>query len=183
MTWVKPWPDKVLTGHFGKIRTFKGAPTNPHRGTDWAPGRVAHIAVTNGTIKLIKWSNIMGWGIVYTGFAKNKTWFVSHHHLACPKHADKCKGDHDNPFSVKVGDKVTAGKAIAKDVKVGSTGSASSGPHSHTCLSNTLTGAWSGQVFDIVEFIDSLAEPTPKKETPKAAKHIHTCKDCGETFQ
>lgn len=177
--WVKPFPDKTITGHFGKIRTFRGAPTNPHRGTDYAPGRVPQIAVTSGTIKLIKWSNIMGWGIVYTGWADGKTWYVSHHHLACPTHKDKCNGKHDNPFSVKPGDKVTAGKPIAANVIIGSTGSASSGPHSHSCLSRTLTGAWSGKVYDLHAFILEQT-PAAKTVTPKATepKVIYACPHC-----
>ncbi len=180
--WITPFPDSTITGHFGKVRKFKGAPSNPHRGTDWAPGRVAHPAVTDGTIKLIKWSNIMGWGIVYTGWVDGKTWYVSHHHLACPKHGDKCTGDHENPFSVSVGSKVFAGKVIAKDVKVGSTGSASSGAHSHSCLSDTLTGAWSGQVFDLYKFITNQSK-APKAPKPEASAHQHECKHCGEVFK
>lgn len=176
---VFPFPDKTITGHFGKIRTFKGAPSNPHRGTDWAPGRVVHPAVTDGTVKLIKWSNIMGWGIVYTAWADGKVWYISHHHLACPTHKDKCTGNHDNPFDIKVGDKVEAGKPIAKNVIVGSTGSASSGPHSHSCLAKTVTGAWSGEVFDLYKFIKDQQTPAEKSE-PIGTMHLHECVHCGK---
>ena len=176
--WVKPFPDSTLTGHFGKVRTFKGAPSNPHRGTDWAPGAKPIPAIADGTIKVIKWSNIMGWGVVQTAW-DGKVKFIGYHHLDCPKHKDKCKGDHENPFPIKVGDKVEAGKAIP-GLLVGNTGSASSGRHLHATLSNTELGGWSGQVFDLYKAIldSSDSEPKATQET----KHDHECKHCGEKY-
>lgn len=106
MSWRQPFPDSTLTGHFGKIRTFKGAPSNPHRGTDWAPGADKVIPnITAGKVALIQWSNILGWVLVIQ--ADDKPWFVGYCHLSCSTHGINCKGPAQKcstPFkSTKVG--------------------------------------------------------------------------------
>lgn len=179
--WVFPFPDSTLTGHFGKVRKFRGAPTNPHRGTDWAPGAKPIIAVTKGTIKVVRFSSVMGWGVVHTGWADGKTWYVGYHHLDCPKCGAKCKGNHDNPFPIKEGDKVEGGKPIP-GLKVGNTGSATSGRHCHATLSRTPMGGWSGKVYDLYAMIKSQ-QPTPKPAAKPAAKTaavktIYACPHC-----
>lgn len=203
MTWKLPFDDKFVTGDFGKIRKFKGAPTNPHRGTDWAPGAQKIIPnITAGTVALIKWSNIMGWGVVIKTDAKDtdgKPWYVSYHHLHCAKHGINCKGpkvhgDHSPFTSTKEGDRKELGEPVGR---VGNTGSASSGAHLHACLSKTLKGAWSGTVYDLRKYIKaqakkpstartapqkSLEKPktTPKTtKTPKTeTKIIYACPHC-----
>ena len=173
--WMLPFPDSAITGHFGKVRTFRGAPTNPHRGTDWAPGANKIIPnITAGKVALIQWSNIMGWGVVIETDAKDtdgKPWFVSYHHLSCAKHGVNCKGpkvegQHSPLFSTEVGDRKEMGKPVGR---IGNTGSASSGPHGHFCLSKTLKGAWNGKVYDLHAHIKSqmkLVKTAPVTETP-----------------
>lgn len=192
--WQLPFPDKVLTGHFGKIRTFKGAPTNPHRGTDWAPGAETIIPnITPGKVALIKWSNVMGWGIVIETDDKDKNgkpWFVSYHHLHCKVHGINCKGpkvhgEHSPFHSTKVGDRKELGEPVGR---IGNTGTASSGPHGHFCLSKTVTGAWSGQVYDLYAHIIAQAKkPTTKpaakpKVEPQTTKHECICGECGKKW-
>jgi murein DD-endopeptidase MepM/ murein hydrolase activator NlpD len=70
---MMPYPDKQLTGHFGKIRTINGKKTNPHRGTDWAAKRGTPIpAVSNGTVKLVQFSEVLGWVLVQSVMGADK---------------------------------------------------------------------------------------------------------------
>lgn len=185
--WRLPFPDSALTGHFGKIRTFKGAPSNPHRGTDWAPtgsskGKTAIPAITDGTIKLIQYSKILGWVVVQTGFAEKKTWFIGYCHLKCNKCGINCKGGHDasEAIKLKVGDKISAGDAVAV---LGNSGSASSGCHLHATLSDTLKGVFAGNVYDLHAFITKQQAKPAKKAAPQVTQHEHECKHCGKVFK
>lgn len=172
--WMFPFPDSVITGHFGKVRTFKGAPTNPHRGTDWAPGADKVIPnITAGKVALIQWSNIMGWGLVIETDDKDtdgKPWFVSYHHLSCATHGINCRGpqalgQHSPLTSTRVGDTKDLGEPIGR---IGNTGSASSGAHGHFCLSKTVKGAWNGKVYDLHAHIK--AQRSQKPVTASSAK-------------
>jgi len=199
-TWKLPFPDSTMTGEFGKIRTFKGAPTNPHRGTDWAPGADKVIPnVTAGTVALLQWSNIMGWGLIIETDDKDKDgkpWFVGYHHLSCGIHGINCKGpkahgEHSPLKSTKVGDKKKLGEPVGR---VGNTGTASSGPHLHATLSKTLRGAWSGTVLDLEAHIKAQAKkpatsPTAPQKTPAPAQKVAavkkltiTCPNCKMEF-
>lgn len=184
--WVKPFPDSKLTGHFGKIRTFKGAPTNPHRGTDYAPGADVVIPnVTAGEVALIKWSNVMGWGLIIETDAKDtdgKPWFVGYHHLSCAKHGINCKGpqvhgEHSPFSSTKVGDRKDLKEPVGR---VGNSGTASSGPHCHMTLSKTVTGAWSGKVYDLyAQIVQSVAEkPEIQSPSKPETQVIFACPHC-----
>lgn len=194
MTWRLPFDNKFLTGEFGKIRTFKGAPTNPHRGTDWAPGANTVIPnVTAGTVALIKWSNVMGWGVIIKTDAKDEKgnpWYVGYHHLECAKHGINCKGpkvegEHSPLRSTKVGDKKKIGEPVGR---VGNTGTASSGPHLHATLSKAVQGAWSGRVYDLKEYILAQAEKpstsrtAPQKSAKTTKKLTITCPNCKMEF-
>lgn len=181
--WILPFPDSAITGHFGKVRKFKGAPTNPHRGTDWAPGAEKVIPnITSGTVALIHWSNIMGWGVTIK--TDDGPWYVSYHHLHCAKHGINCKGpkvhgEHSPLISTKVGDRKEVGEPVGR---IGNSGSASSGPHGHFCLSKTLKGAYSGTVYDLYKHIkaeqakpaESLPAPKPAKVTKPVSAAIET---------
>lgn len=192
-SWIFPFPDSTITGHFGKVRTFKGAPTNPHRGTDWAPGANKVIPnITAGKVALIKWSNIMGWGIIIETDDKDKDgkpWFVGYHHLSCVEHGVNCKGPKvEGPHSPFSNTAEGERKELREPVgRIGNTGSASSGPHGHFTLSKTKTGAWSGVVLDLYKMIESkqvqpAEAPKPSKpETPAAEKTpqvIYACPHC-----
>lgn len=186
MAWQLPFPDKLVTGDFGKVRTFKGAPSNPHRGTDWAPkGGTIIPAIASGTIKLIQWSDILGWVVVQTASWKGKTYYIGYCHLHCAKHGVNCKGpkklgDHSPLVSTKVGDKKKIGEPVGR---VGTSGSASSGSHLHATLSKTLKGVFYGTVYDLRAFIkgtaekpsESLSEP---KKIEKASKIVYACPHC-----
>ena len=159
MTWSHPFPKKTITDKFGDNEPPR---TSPHRGTDYAPGSKKLIkAVTAGTVKKIAWSNCLGWYMVQTGWAKNKTWYISYCHLSCNKHGINCRGPKvdgcKTPFvRLKVGDKLKKGQAAGR---VGNTGNCSRGAHLHITLSGSVNGAVSGKVYDIEKFIDELSSP------------------------
>ena len=155
MSFMLPFPNKQLTGHFGKVRTFNGAPTNPHRGTDWGAKEGTPIpAVGNGTIRLVQYSKVLGWVIVQTVWADNKTWFVGYCHLK------------EKP-TLKVGSKVSVGDKIGL---VGNTGSASSGPHLHATLSDSLRGVFNGTVYDLYIFLSEQIKKASKSSTEPKKK-------------
>lgn len=173
-----PFPDKQLTGHFGKIRTFKGAPSNPHRGTDWAGKEGTPIpAVAKGTIKLVKWSDILGWVIVQTVMGNDKkVMYVGYCHLK-------------NEPKLKVGDKVEMGDTVGL---LGNSGSFSSGPHLHATLSDSLKGVFAGNVYDLYKYLqDNIKNPPtsptepqkvaePAKIEEKAPETPNLCPTCGQ---
>lgn len=167
-----------------------------HSGTDFAPagsakGKTAIPAVADGTIKLIQWSNVLGWVIVQTVYdvKKKKTAFVGYCHLSCGTHGINCKGpgvlgDH-SPVKKKVGDKLAEGDTVAI---MGNTGSASSGVHLHLTISWALKGVFGATAdkFDFVEWVKTQEAPATKgavKTTaakPKAAAAKKTCPTCGQ---
>lgn len=152
-----PFPDSKLTGHFGKIRKIKGVPTTPHRGTDWAAKEGTPIpAVSDGTVRLIQWSNILGWVLVQSVMGKDeKVLFVGYCHL-------------QKKPSLLVGQRVACGDTIGL---VGNTGSASSGPHLHATLSPALRGVFQGTVLDLYEYIqEQLKKPSKARTAPKTTK-------------
>jgi len=154
MTWKLPFATETITSRFGSRSQYRIANNlGPHRGTDWAPGERKTIpAVTSGTVKMIKWSRILGWVMVQTGWAEGKTWYIGYCHLACAQHGAYCKGPSQHKDgstyakSLKVGDRVELGQIVGR---VGSTGSASSGPHLHATLSRSLRGVFYGKVYDL----------------------------------
>lgn len=152
-----PFPDSKLTGHFGKIRKIKGVPTTPHRGTDWAAKEGTPIpAVSDGTVRLIQWSNILGWVLVQSVMGKDeKVLYVGYCHL-------------QKKPSLLVGQRVACGDTIGL---VGNTGSASSGPHLHATLSPALRGVFQGTVLDLYEYIqEQLKKPSKGRTAPKTTK-------------
>ena len=186
---MMPFPDKQLTGHFGKIRTINGKKTNPHRGTDWAAKRGTPIpAVANGTIRLVQFSEILGWVIVQSVYgADRKTMYVGYCHM-------------DSEPELKVGDKVKMGQTIGK---IGNTGF-SSGPHLHATLSPTVKGVFSGTVVDLYKYLSDQikngstshtapqkiakstkteTKPAPVQKTGQVSKKMEiTCPNCKTRF-
>lgn len=166
-----PFPDKQITGHFGKIRTIRGKKTSPHRGTDWRAARGTPIpAVANGTIRLVQFSNVLGWVIVQSVYGYDrKTMYVGYCHM-------------DNKPDLKVGDKVKMGQEIGK---VGNTGM-STGPHLHATLSPSLKGVFSGTVLDLYKYLSeqiktglekhsaSKKSATLVQKTGKVSKKVDT---------
>lgn len=138
MGWVMPFSEKLVTGHYGTMSEFRRRNNmQAHSGTDWAPkGGTVIPAIANGTVRLIQWSNVLGWVVVQSAMTKDrKTVHIGYCHIACDKHGINCKGPAQKcttPTSLKVGDKLSAGKPSG--MKCGNTGSASTGAHLHATL-------------------------------------------------
>lgn len=156
-TWKHPFPESTITSTFGATRNRKSA----HRGVDYAPGVKALIpAVTAGRVELIHWSNVLGWVMVqscdcsdHTGKGRH---YIGYCHLSCTKHGPFCAGPKlegcTTPFSrLQLHDKIKIGQPVGR---VGSTGSASTGPHLHITLGTKLKSVFYGKVYDIQKFIN-----------------------------
>ena len=166
--WQHPFSKKTITSKFGARQNRK----SPHRGLDYAPKANEIIpAVTAGEVRLIQWSNILGWVVVQNAkdLKTNKTVFIGYSHLSCASHGVNCKGPkvhgkHSPLKSTVVGSK----KELAEPIgRVGNTGSASTGPHLHLTISPTLKGVFYGTVYDPEKFID---EQIVEANKPKLCK-------------
>jgi murein DD-endopeptidase MepM/ murein hydrolase activator NlpD len=170
-TFIMPFPDTALTGHFGKVRTINGKKTSPHRGTDWGVARGTPIpAVSTGTVKLVQFSKVLGWVLVQTVYGNDKkTYYVGYCHM-------------DTKPTLKVGTRVKVGAPIGK---VGSTGF-STGPHLHATLSPTLKGVFYGTVLDLHKYLSAnvkkpvAVKPQPKKieKAVKIPLTVYACPHC-----
>ena len=138
-----------------------------HSGTDWGVKSGTLIpAVTDGTVKLIQFSSVLGWVVVQTGWdnTKKRTKYIGYCHLNCSYHGPECKGPQqgcNTPLkSTKVGDKVTVGQ---KYLKSGNSGSATSGSHLHATLGNTLKSVFgvTRAKQDLHAFIKEQDAPEP----------------------
>lgn len=190
-----PFPENTITGHYGTISEYRKARgMQPHSGTDFAPagsnkGKTVIPAVGNGTIKLVRWSNVLGWNVVQTiwDIKKRKAAYVGYSHLKCNKHGINCKGGHDasEAISLKPGDKISEGDAIGV---VGNTGSASSGCHLHLTIGWTERAIY-GVTSDKFNYIEWLKTQTPKtKQTNKKTEamvlpKVKTCPICGQEIK
>ena len=157
-TWKLPFADKYVTGEFGTRSKYRIANNlGPHRGVDWArPSGTKIPAVTSGTVSLVKWSRILGWVLVQTGWAEGKTWYIGYSHLL------------EEP-TLKAGDKIKMGQTVGL---MGSTGSASSGPHLHATLGSTPKSVFYGKVYDLKAFIKKQIEAETPKKKPAAKKPV-----------
>lgn len=191
MTWMLPFPDSAITGHYGTLSDYRRAKgMQPHSGTDWAAKSGTLIpAIADGEVVLIQFSKILGWVVVQTATdKKGKTWFLGYCHLTCSQHKDNCKGDHASPLTkTKVGDKVKVGQ---KFLRLGNTGSASTGPHLHATASKTVKGVFgvTSAKVDLYKLIlDNAEGPAPKQANPKAKAvvqpKVKTCKTCGQEIK
>jgi murein DD-endopeptidase MepM/ murein hydrolase activator NlpD len=186
-----PFPKSTITGAYGTMSAYrKKHGLQPHSGTDFAPagsnkGKTAIPAVAKGTIKLIQWSNVLGWVVVQTVWDTQlkKAKYVGYCHLSCNQHGINCRGGHDSAtaISLKVGDKVEEGQAVGI---CGNTGSASSGVHLHLTLSNTLKGVFgvTSAKEDFVKWLNTQTTeaPTPSKEKVRI---VHTCPHCNKELR
>lgn len=180
-----PFPENTITGVYGSMSEYrKKHGLQPHSGTDFAPagsnrGKTMIPAVADGEIKLIQWSNVLGWVIVQSAkdIKTNKTVYIGYSHISCGKHGINCKGpkvhgDHA-PIRKKVGHKLKEGDDLAI---MGNTGSASSGVHLHLTGSKTLKGVFgvTSAKFDMVKWIKTQEAPVAKGATKPAAKPAAT---------
>ena len=143
MSWVKPFDDKFITGHFGKIRDFRKAV--PHRGTDYAPGAGKLIpSIASGQVVSIVMEKGLGW-VVETRVkdSAGKVWFIAYAHCL------------EKPRKLQVGHNVIAGKTHV--ARVGNTGTLTTGAHVHITLTKTKGAYKWGRVFDVYKKIQSEA--------------------------
>jgi murein DD-endopeptidase MepM/ murein hydrolase activator NlpD len=152
-TWQLPFPDSKLGARFGAVSKFRIANNlGPHRGTDWIAAEGTKIpAITSGTVMAVQYSKQMGWCIIHTAWADNKTWHIGYSHLQFKP-------------TLKVGDKVETGETLGL---IGSTGTASSGPHCHITIGRGLKSLFWGKVLDIRVFIGEQLKKQPTKATVK----------------
>ena len=187
-----PFADKFITGHYGTLSEYrKRKGMQPHSGTDWArPAGTPIPALTAGTIKLIQFSKILGWVVVQTGWdaSKRRTKYIGYCHLYCDTHGAECKGPEQGcklPVTgLKVGQKVKLGEKL---LKVGNSGSATTGSHLHLTLGNTLRSVFGATTAkeDAYLFVKAQIAGS-KKEEPKPAavsdhdtvKTIYACPHC-----
>lgn len=173
MSWILPFPDSKITGHYGTLSAYrKSKGMQPHSGTDWADKSGTLIpTIADGEVALIQFSKILGWVVVQTATDnKGAKWFIGYCHLTCAQHNDNCKGDHETPLTkTKVGDKVFVGKPY---LRLGNTGSATTGSHLHATASKTLRGVFGAtsakvDLHKLIKANQGVA-PAPKSVAPKA---------------
>lgn len=172
--WRLPFP--AVADAFGTHSAERKAMgLGPHRGCDYngcnqAGKRVFKfgmgtplVAVGNGVITLNKWSEVLGWVVEL----KVGKWFFLYCHM-------------EKQSTLKVGAKVASGETVGF---AGSSGSASSGPHLHFCLSLVSGGGITGKVYDAHTFLvkmiaaekKALAPQGATTVTPASVKHCATC--------
>jgi murein DD-endopeptidase MepM/ murein hydrolase activator NlpD len=191
MTWLKPFPDSQITGHYGTMSEFRRAnKMQPHSGTDWkARAGTAIPAITSGTIRLIQYSKILGWCVEQTGwdYIKRRTKYVGYAHLFCDTHGSMCKGPEigcKSPSSkYKVGQKVKAGEKFG--LRLGNSGTATTGAHLHATLGSrpkAIFAATSAKQ-DLYKFIqEQTAFLARQQANPQEAKvvlpKVKVCRTC-----
>ena len=136
-----PFEPKFITGRFGTLSEFrKKNGMQPHSGVDWAKPEGTPIpSISNGTVVLQQWSDVLGNVSVIRTMGKDKAlYYVGYCHL-------KAEG-------LAVGTKVKEGDAVGL---VGNTGSASSGAHLHLTVSKELKGVFGPTSVkqDAIQFI------------------------------
>jgi murein DD-endopeptidase MepM/ murein hydrolase activator NlpD len=149
MSWRHPFNKKTITSRFGATANRP----NAHRGLDYARRARTNIpAVTKGTVKVVQWSDVLGWVLVQSGWdnINKKTVFIGYCHL------------NEEP-KLKPGAKIEMGAIVGR---VGNTGNASRGAHLHLTIGPTAKSVFAGVVFDPETFID---------------QQLSYCDKCGRT--
>lgn len=178
--WKSPFPENTVTGEYGTLSEYRRQRgMQPHSGRDFAPGAKNTIpAVAAGTVKLLQWSNVLGWVLVQDAKGVDgKTYYIGYSHLSCDKHGINCKGpkvhgEHSPLRSTKVGDKKELGEPVGR---VGNTGSASSGPHLHLTVSRTVKGVFgvtSAKLDPKAEILKNSKGSAPKQANKKTEKVV-----------
>lgn len=176
MSWIMPFDEKHITGEYGTMSAYrKKHGLQPHSGTDWAPpgsskGKTPIPAIARGTVKMVKFSRVLGWVLVQTAMDKDKKiWYLGYCHLKCNKCGINCKGGHDasQAITLKVGDKVRPGNTVAI---MGNSGSASSGVHLHATASRRLKGVFgvTSDKADVKKLIKANQGVAPAKSVAPA---------------
>ena len=188
--WIKPFPDSSITSAFGSLSEYRRRnKMQPHSGTDWGVKNGTYIpAITDGTVKLIQYSTILGWVVVQTGWdnIKKRTKYIGYCHLNCSFHGPECKGPKQGcktPLKrTKVGDKVKAGQ---KYLKSGNSGTGTTGPHLHATLGNTVKSVFGATRAkqDLHAFIQEQtkflqAEQANSQKKPVVLPNVKRCPTC-----
>jgi len=141
-----PFEPKFITGRFGTLSEFrKKNGMQPHSGVDWAKPEGTPIpSISNGTVVLQQWSDVLGNVSVLRVMDKQKKlWYVGFCHLAKP--------------GLEVGTKVKEGETVGLigGGKKFPSGSASSGGHLHLTVSKELKGVFgpTSVKIDPIQFI------------------------------
>jgi murein DD-endopeptidase MepM/ murein hydrolase activator NlpD len=189
--WRSPFPESTVTGEYGTLSEFRRKNgLQAHSGRDFAPGANKVIpAVAAGTVRLITWSNVLGWVLVQDAKGVDgKVYFIGYSHLSCAKHGIDCKGpkvlgDHTPFKDTNEGDKKELGEPIGR---VGNTGSASTGAHLHLTASKTVKGVFgvTSAKLDPKTVIQANAKGPEAKQANKKTKsvvaQVKLCPTCGQ---
>ncbi len=165
--WRLPYAAKYITSYYGEMSEFRKAnKMQPHSGTDWARPRGTRIpAIAKGTIRLIQFSEVLGWVVVQTAMDKDgKIWFLGYCHM-------------DSKPGYRVGQKILKGQTVGK---VGNTGK-SSGPHLHATASRTLKGVF-GVTADKVDLYKLILANVKRAPAVMAKPEVEVCKCCKRSF-
>lgn len=128
-----PFEPKYITGEFGTLSEFRRKNNmQPHSGVDWArPEGTAIPSISNGTVVLQQWSDVLGnVSVIRTMGADKKLYYIGYCHLAKP--------------GLEVGTKVKEGDIVGLigGGKKFPSGSASSGGHLHLTVSREVKGVF-----------------------------------------
>lgn len=180
--WQHPFPKSTITDRFGDNEPPR---TNPHRGTDYAPGARELIpAITDGVVTRIFYSNCLGWVCEFKSTEDDV--YIGHAHLYCNKHDTiNCDGSdhHDGSTcmkNLKVGHRVKQGQPVGR---VGNSGTCSRGAHLHITAAKKSDPRYA-KTFDIEKFIDQKIKAERKAtdavqgQEKRQEKEIETVVDC-----
>ena len=126
--WRLVYDAKYITSHYGEMSEFRRKNgMQSHSGTDWARPLGTRIpAIAKGTIRLIQFSDVLGWVVVQTAMDKDGVvWHLGYCHM-------------DSKPGYRVGQKLRKGQTVGV---LGDSG-VSSGPHVHVTASKTLKGVF-----------------------------------------
>ena len=149
----EPFAPTARGDEFGNLAEYRNG--RAHRGQDWQAKAGSLVpAVTAGQVITNTWSDVLGWIIIQT---TDDGLFVLYAHLA------------DQP-NLKLGHKLKLGDPIGK---VGSTGTASQGPHLHLSISkskNVALCVYDKLVDPLKHILANQAKPAATKPAPKGKK-------------
>ena len=148
----EPFSAKLRGDEFGNLAPYRNG--RPHRGQDWSPKELSPIkAITDGTIFLNEWSDVLGWFVVHS--AKDGHW-VLYAHLA-------------KQSELKKNDKVIGGETVLGLVgggKNSKSGTASTGAHLHLSIGKA-NKSWSNPEIHLCPY-SNLIDPLKHIEANKA---------------
>jgi len=82
--WRLVYDAKYITAHYGEMSAYRKANgMQPHSGTDWARPLGTRIpAIAKGTIRLVQYSDVLGWVVVQTAMDKDGIiWYLGYCHM------------------------------------------------------------------------------------------------------